>query len=634
MFAGHASFEPGDVISDSDLMIPVFEIDWHNGHNHFGFLWNEYVWSPSMFVGMDQEIEDMESMHACSGGFGAAVNCRLNLVNVEDTEDTFGLSMSGVSSESPGAGAFTPYGGRQFQATKRIPPGMELYASYGESYFKSRDAYYMVPLRQNYKNADKFLENFQSLREAVPALSTSSRLSEALYDLILNDFPYKSRNIYALPTNMSQIDHILATGGTRNATYNESIRELDWLEEHGQCMDNIKDGISTLPHAGRGAFANRFIPKGGLVAPLPLIHIGDRNILTMYEAAAENDKGKIVRNVSLPYHKQLLLNYCFGHADTSLLLCPYGLLTALINHSHQRPNAKITWSASPMRHPEWFNETYHAWHKTKHTGLSFDVVALRDIQEDEEILIDYGVEWETAWQEHLATFDVPRRGYVPAFEMNKQVDQPLKTIYEIDYEHDEGIFTFCRKTIVDMALGEEDALSEDENFREEVQDPMDEGCYPCRIVHRNHNDSYIAELFYRKTKDHKSGMWEVETDTVAYALFDVPRDTFYFHDAYYRRDHHQYWSFRHDMRIPDSMLPDAWRDSLHRSLNGNISGSSAEWLQDDDEEVDEGSDDGDDAEEEYTPTSHYGAAKNTKKPRKKSEGSSPERAAGRDKDEL
>jgi hypothetical protein len=54
------------------------------------------------------------------------------------------------------------------------------------------------------------------------------------------------------------------------------------LEENGQCMDNIKDGVSTIPDAGRGAFANRFIPKGGLVAPAPLIHIPDRSIFTMY----------------------------------------------------------------------------------------------------------------------------------------------------------------------------------------------------------------------------------------------------------------------------------------------------------------------------------------------------------------
>ena len=44
--------------------------------------------------------------------------------------------------------------------------------------------------------------------------------------------------------------------------YNSSIRDLEWLQKHGRCMDNIRDGVSQIPHAGRGAFARRFISKG------------------------------------------------------------------------------------------------------------------------------------------------------------------------------------------------------------------------------------------------------------------------------------------------------------------------------------------------------------------------------------
>ena len=208
-------------------------------------------------------------------------------------------------------------------------------------------------------------------------------------------------------------------------------------------------------------------------------------------------------------------------------------------------------------------------------------MALRDIQEDEEILIDYGIEWETAWQDHVANFDVPRRGYLPAFEMNNRVDLQIKTIHEIDYEHGEGIFTFCRETIVNMALGQKNALFVNTTIQVDVEDPEEEECYPCRVVHRNHDNSYIAEIFSRETKNHVSGLWEVDNDTVKYVLFDVPRDTFYFQDSPYERDHHQYWTFRHDMRIPDEILPDAWRDSLlHRVPDNKASDSTAEQMQD------------------------------------------------------
>ena len=57
-------------------------------------------------------------------------------------------------------------------------------------------------------------------------------------------------------------------------------------------MDNIKVGNSTNPDAGRGAFANRFIPQGGLVAPAPLIHIRDYNSFKMFQPKYKNDNSE------------------------------------------------------------------------------------------------------------------------------------------------------------------------------------------------------------------------------------------------------------------------------------------------------------------------------------------------------
>jgi hypothetical protein len=75
----------------------------------------------------------------------------------------------------------------------------------------------------------------------------------------------------------------------------------DWLEENGQCMDNIKVGQSKNPNAGRGAFANRFIPKGGLVAPAPLIHIPDSEVLKMYREVTDNNrKGQVNPGIDGP----------------------------------------------------------------------------------------------------------------------------------------------------------------------------------------------------------------------------------------------------------------------------------------------------------------------------------------------
>lgn len=562
MYAGNKEYNDGDILTDSDIVIPVFELDWHNDHGNFDFLWNEYVWSATMFPGMDQEVEDAENIHVCSGGMGAAVNCMLPLVNAMDEQESYDMGMSGVSPQSPGAGAFTPYYGRKFVATKYIAPGAEIYADYGEEYFVTRDAYAGVPLNYDYEKADHLLNRFQTVLSPKTTTTTaaimdniSDEIRMDLWNLIkdlgpLNNGP--SRTLNALPSNETQIEFVIQNGGTAMQHYNESIRSLEWLEEHGQCMDNIKDGVSAIPDAGRGAFANRFIPKGDLVSPAPLIHLPNRKVLFMYNSFTNPEDDKMYRNTSEPVHMQLLLNYCFGHAESSLLLCPYGLLTALINHSHKKPNAKIQW-AKEMRHPEWLNMTLREWGGITHTGLSFDFVALRDIQEDEEILIDYGEEWERAWQEHAQSYDPPRQTYVPAYELNKMEDLRIRTIEEESYEI-YGVYTYCRETYFEFS-----------GVKAKLKPAMHdgkEGLFPCRIIRRINDDKYIAEIFDRKYTESVAG--EIPHDTVKQVLFNIPRDAFVFRDAQYHREHHQTWSFRYDMRIPDSMFPDAWRNLKKR----------------------------------------------------------------------
>jgi hypothetical protein len=53
MFAGQA-FKPRDVVTQGDIVIPLSELDWHNGFELNFFLWEEYTWSSSSFIGMDE----------------------------------------------------------------------------------------------------------------------------------------------------------------------------------------------------------------------------------------------------------------------------------------------------------------------------------------------------------------------------------------------------------------------------------------------------------------------------------------------------------------------------------------------------------------------------------------------------
>lgn len=51
MYAGNKAYEKGDIVTLGDVVVPVFELDWHMGHGSYDFLWHEYVWSYSQFNG-------------------------------------------------------------------------------------------------------------------------------------------------------------------------------------------------------------------------------------------------------------------------------------------------------------------------------------------------------------------------------------------------------------------------------------------------------------------------------------------------------------------------------------------------------------------------------------------------------
>ena len=114
----------------------------------------------------------------------------------------------------------------------------------------------------------------------------------------------------------------------------------EWIEQNGMCLENILPLPSTLKHAGQGAFAQYHMRKGEIVMPAPLLQIMDREALAMWD---EETGGRL--------NDQLLLNYCFGHSEATLLLCP-DTQAVLINHCSKRtkecgrkgPNTAIRWS--------------------------------------------------------------------------------------------------------------------------------------------------------------------------------------------------------------------------------------------------------------------------------------------------
>jgi hypothetical protein len=538
MYAGK-SYGKGEHVTYGDVIFPIIELNWHNGHENFFWLWDEYTWSFSVEEHMEFETESASDLSAASPGIGAALNCMLSLVNLEDTFsqcDNAGLHRS----KDPGAGAITPYHGRGSKAAQPIHMGDELFIDYGENYFESRGKTYgQIPMKDNFNEADVLLYNFHHLQSEVLKYYPDS-LQQDLWKLITD---LNTRTTNALPSSLENATaEVLRKGGTGRMYEDRSRHSLEWLQEHGQCMDNIRNGMSEIPQAGRGAFATRFLPAGSLVAPAPLIHIPNRTQLVMYETMPP-DNAVISRNTSQPVHQQLLLNYCFGHADSNVLMSPYGVLVNLINHgSGAKANTKIVWSKD-MRHPEWLDQPPKVMEGDWHSGLSFDFVALRDIQKDEEVLIDYGPEWQAAWDEHVAKWEAPPGAdmYDAAYELNgiQQVDSILPTMAEGGYGGSVKLWIHGAY----IAIAGHEVNSD----------------FARAEIHDRYEDTATGEIRYRtQTFGEVDDVDETEVE-FRLMLWSLPRDAFVFDDLPYTRDHVQPWSFRHSIAIPDDIFPEAWK---------------------------------------------------------------------------
>jgi len=159
-------------------------------------------------------------------------------------------------------------------------------------------------------------------------------------------------------------------------------RSPEWLVENGRCVDNIRPGRSTLPFAGRGAIAQRFIARGEVVVPVPLIQIMDKDVLTIWKEV-ENENGDLDE---VPTGKQLLMNYVFGHEESSLLLFPI-TNAILINHCSNRtkecgedgPNAEFYWDT------EWDRDTKR-W-----LGMTLDEIAQVRVISPQEPIDGFGL---------------------------------------------------------------------------------------------------------------------------------------------------------------------------------------------------------------------------------------------------
>jgi len=436
---------------------------------------------------------------------------------------------------------------------------------YGESWFDEREGTYadIIPRFKDFNNGGMILEHILEYEQLLD-LNLGSFLS--LVKSITNIFSKRTATMMPMTKN----DYFnLTEKKPSQQNYSKILadasitkRNVTWIEENGLCLDNIKPGKSTIRQSGYGAFAQRTLLKGTMISPAPLLAIMDKDSMLMYELDYDEEKDQMIRVGNYPIGQQLLVNYCFGHEESSLLLCPQSSMN-LINHCSTRiqfegsscgkkngPNAEIKWAEGlDLNTQEWLNMSLEEIGQLvleNKRGLSLQVVATKDIYLNEEIFIDYGLSWEKEWKVHVETWTPPTdewEDYTPLkrlkekglfsqheYEINKYTENVLLSCFYYTETHENNKENPQEK----IKVGEK-YISNDINIESNL--------WPCTIKNRIDDSKYTVSIpFYNVI------------------LENYPAESIVFRMNQYTSDQHLPNAFRHFIGINNSIFPKQWRN--------------------------------------------------------------------------
>ena len=582
LFAGK-DFDPDEIIPDIEIAIPL--VDWTEQFNRqtdvnnliVEFLESQ-VWTGD-FAGAKWEGD--HGTIVAIPGIGNLANYHSGIHNV-DWKQSSALKRERLDVFQPGVahpsrGAITPFHNLTMKATQRIPAGMELFANFGDTWdggATTSDSFQDRITRWDYQHADQILEAIVKFLDEYDK-DISPDLKEDILDFMLEKIlgtavGKRAKVIRSLiPANPKKLKSVQESGGTFMHRNSDMIKSQKWLQKHAICLDNLKGGKSTIPEAGRGAFATRKVAKGKIIAPSPMIHIANEELMNRYEIVETDNDGEVTleHDMTKPMGQQLLINYCFGHRESSVLLFPIGSQVNLINHAPKgKANAYVTWS----RHKHVTND--HSLHdlsveqlaERNKIGIVMVVQALRDIEPGEEIFIDYGSDWSAAWDEHMKQwkqeYGKDKTWELKAEDMIEQYrDIPFVTDFKEGVNpYPAGVATTCFLKTDDVPDGtprRTKSGTEIFRFSEELTEDQFNGVdmYVCDVL--SHSEKLTDGNLYNYTV-----MAKISDDDIVKVL-NVPHAAITFVDQPYQSDINAQGAFRHSISIRDSDFPQAWRNT-------------------------------------------------------------------------
>lgn len=325
---------------------------------------------------------------------------------------------------------------------------------------------------------------------------------------------------------------------------------LEDLFANGYCLDNIRPRKSRIKEAGRGAFATRKMSAGTVIAPVPVLPIPSASL----EVPAGNRK-------KATNQQQLLRNYCLGNANSTTLLYPYGHMVNLINH-YTQPNVAFQWSKLSQKYlskPISFDAEELPF-------LLMELVAIQDINEDEELYLDYGRAWEEAWYQHTQAWKASDFHYTPSYVVDDAVRNLRNQQEQKDHEYASNVFTSCFYRYSDRDESEK-SLSQSVKADKinSFQWKLTKGLYdlknlrPCEVLRRVEDKQGRSAYAVRMLNRPGLAKEEIIPKGALHIVTHIPRQAIRFSDKAGTTDQHMPTAFRHEIGLGEDVFPSAWR---------------------------------------------------------------------------
>ena len=526
------------VMKEGDMVIPIPKLPFFKNDP-----FNHYSWSGNLYRGI---------ISSFAPGLQSLANSHTGLLNMHLNESATKVFNNQVDS--------SPYHhliSRILQDVPRVVAGSEL--------FTKRETFKDVPLIEDYQDAEALVMNFHD--KIVSYQQARQQQNQQRGRISYNDYLYQQydeswqieawdivEETISLWEGRPGLDQVLPRYhdlqttrqlGIRSLYESQTIRSVpELMDGSSRCLDGIRPGISKIH--GMGAIASRSFSNGTVITGSPLIHTQFHhwNMNNHFWNSTAKSYQCTNHTVFISGEKlrkddryALIVNYCFAHNQSTIMLCPYGSGISYLNHS-PKPNVALRWAphGQILQNDKYFNMTPAELAQLKSPGLAIDYVAIRDIEENEELTIDYGRNWERANR----NFQKDSKNFKPSsVEAYNSIDLLLTEEEQLNSPYPYDISLMCHPNVLKGTL----PMTSDTDVWNDVRLNT---IMECHVMERKTKvRSGVTNILYAVRVLYK-GNWIGRNG--------IPRMYLRWFTSFTSS------SFRYPMQLPDYMLPDAWKD--------------------------------------------------------------------------